>query len=274
MELPVKELTVSRQFFGEVENDFANSIMTNSKRNFETYVAQGVMLNNYANIFGLIMQMRQVADHPDLLLKKDAEGGQNIIECSICESRAEDPVASKCHHHFCRTCARGYLDSIQIPECPRCHVSLSIDLDQPEIEQDQLLLKKASIINRIKMENWTSSSKIELLVHELFKLRSDKATHKSIIFSQFTSMLQLIEWRLRHAGFTTVMLDGTMTPAQRNASINHFMNNVDVEVFLVSLRAGGVALNLTEASRVFLVEPYVATRSPCNLSLLCLLTCV
>jgi DNA repair protein RAD16 len=53
------------------------------------------------------------------------------------------------------------------------------------------------------------------------------------------------------------MLDGTMTPAQRQKSIDYFMNNVNVEVFLVSLKAGGVALNLTEASRVFIVDPYV-----------------
>lgn len=105
------------------------------------------------------------------------------------------------------------------------------------------------------MEDWTSSSKIELLVHELHKLRSDKASHKSIIFSQFTTMLQLIEWRLRRAGITTVMLDGSMTPAQRAASIDYFMKNVEVECFLVSLKAGGVALNLTEASRVFIVDP-------------------
>jgi DNA repair protein RAD16 len=99
------------------------------------------------------------------------------------------------------------------------------------------------------------SSNIELLVHELHKLRSDSATHKSIIFSQFTTMLQLIEWRLRRAGITTVMLDGSMTPAQRAASIDHFMKNTEVECFLVSLKAGGVALNLTEASRVFIVDP-------------------
>lgn len=68
-------------------------------------------------------------------------------------------------------------------------------------------------------------------------------------------MLQLVEWRLRRAGFTTVMLDGSMTPVQRQRSIDHFMNNVNVEVFLVSLKAGGVALNLTEASRVFIIDP-------------------
>ena len=132
---------------------------------------------------------------------------------------------------------------------------LSIDFDQPEIEQDEDYIKKNSIINRIKMENWTSSTKIEMLVYELYSLRNRKRTLKSIVFSQFTSMLQLIEWRLRRAGFNTVMLDGSMTPTQRQRSIDYFMNNPDVEVFLVSLKAGGVALNLTEASRVFIVDP-------------------
>lgn len=255
MELPVKEVFVDRQFFGEAENDFANSIMTNGKRDFDTYVAEGVLLNNYANIFGLIMQMRQVADHPDLILKKKSAPGQNILQCIICDEPAEEAIRSRCKHDFCRACAKAYLNSQDQPDCPQCHIPLSIDLEQPEIEQDEALVKKSSIINRIKMENWTSSSKIELLVHELHKLRSDKATHKSIIFSQFTTMLQLVEWRLRRAGITTVLLDGSMTPAQRAASIDHFMKNVEVECFLVSLKAGGVALNLTEASHVFIVDP-------------------
>ncbi len=132
---------------------------------------------------------------------------------------------------------------------------MTIDFDQPDIEQDEDNVKKSSIINRIKMEDWTSSTKIEMLVYDLYKLRSQKQTNKSIVFSQFTSMLQLVEWRLRRAGFNTVMLDGSMSPAQRQRSIEYFMNNTDVEVFLVSLKAGGVALNLTEASRVFIIDP-------------------
>ncbi|KAH6626998.1 SNF2 family N-terminal domain-containing protein [Chaetomium sp. MPI-SDFR-AT-0129] len=285
MELPVKEINVERQFFGEEENDFANSIMTNGQRKFDTYVASGVLLNNYANIFGLIMQMRQVADHPDLILKKNSEGGQNILVCSICDEPAEDAIRSQCKHDFCRMCVKSYLNSTTEPNCPQCHIPLSIDLEQPEMEQDEVQVKKSSIINRIKMEDWTSSSKIELLVHELHKLRSDNSSHKSIIFSQFTTMLQLIEWRLRRAGITTVMLDGSMTPAQRQASIQYFMTNVDVEVFLVSLKAGGVALNLTEASRVFIVDPWwnpaaewqsadrchrIGQTRPCTITRLCI----
>ena len=256
MELPVKRIVVDRQFFSEVETDFANSIMTNSERKFNTYVENGVFLNNYANIFGLIMQMRQVADHPDLILKKNSEGSQNVMICCICDEPAEEAIQSRCRHDFCRECARSYLNATEQPDCPRCHILLAIDLEQPEREQDEVHVKKSSIINRIRMSNWTSSSKIELLVYNLYRLRSEKASHKSIIFSQFTTMLQLIEWRLRRAGITTVMLDGSMSPAQRQASIDYFKNNVDVECFLVSLKAGGVALNLTEASRVFIVDPW------------------
>jgi DNA repair protein RAD16 len=260
MELPMKDIIIHNEFFSEVERDFSTSIMSNSARKFDTYVAQGVMLNNYANIFGLIMQMRQVANHPDLLLKKNAvEGAGNVYVCNICDEPAEDAVRSHCRHEFCRACIKDFMDTCEASEtdadCPRCHIALSIDFEQPELEQDEDSVKKTSIINRIKMVDWTSSTKIEMLVYDLYKLRSKKQTLKSIVFSQFTSMLQLIEWRLRRAGFNTVMLDGSMTPAQRQKSIDHFMTNPDVEVFLVSLKAGGVALNLTEASRVFIVDP-------------------
>ncbi|KAF1957652.1 helicase SWR1 [Byssothecium circinans] len=290
MELPMKDIVIHNEFFSEVERDFSTSIMSNSARKFDTYVAQGVMLNNYANIFGLIMQMRQVANHPDLLLKKSsAEGSQNVYVCNICDEPAEDAVRSRCHHEFCRACVKDFVETCEASgtdaDCPRCHIALSIDFEQPELEQDEDSVKKTSIINRIKMENWTSSTKIEMLVYDLYKLRSKKQTLKSIVFSQFTSMLQLIEWRLRRAGFNTVMLDGSMTPAQRQKSIEHFMTNPDVEVFLVSLKAGGVALNLTEASRVFIVDPWwnpaaewqsadrchrIGQKRPCVITRLCI----
>ncbi|GAB7362090.1 hypothetical protein MBLNU230_g2123t1 [Neophaeotheca triangularis] len=289
MELPPKEVIVHNEFFGEIERDFSSSIMTNTTRQFDTYVSRGVMLNNYANIFGLIMQMRQVANHPDLLLKKHAQEGQNVLVCNICDEVAEEAIRSKCKHDFCRACVKSFVQSAEItsgdPDCPRCHIPLEIDFDQPDIEQDEEVVKKSSIINRIKMENWTSSTKIEMLVYDLYKMRSKKQTLKSIVFSQFTSMLQLIEWRLRRAGFNTVMLDGSMTPIQRQKSIEYFMTNPDVEVFLVSLKAGGVALNLTEASRVFIVDPWwnpaaewqsadrchrIGQKRPCVITRLCI----
>jgi DNA repair protein RAD16 len=193
LELPAKEIQVDRQFFSEEENDFAANIMNNSTRRFETYISQGVLLNNYANIFGLITQMRQVADHPDLIITKNTESVQNTLVCCICDEAAEEPIRSTCRHDFCRSCAMNYIESsdetFMQPDCPQCHIPLTIDLDQPEMERDEQLVKKSSIINKIKMENWTSSTKIEALVHQLYQLRSHKSSHKSIIFSQFTTMV-------------------------------------------------------------------------------------
>ena len=258
MELPPKHVIIHNDFFGEQEKDLSTSVMTNSTRTFDTYVSRGVMLNNYANIFGLILHMRQIANHPDLLLKKKSVTGHNVLVCGLCAETAEEPIRSRCHHVFCRSCARQYTESMdgQQPDCPTCHIQLSIDFDQPDAEQDEEMVKKNSIINRIKMENWTSSTKIEMLIHDLSKLRHRNYTKKSIVFSQFTSMLQLVEWRLKRAGFKTVMLDGSMSPAQRQKSIEYFMTHVNVEVFLVSLKAGGVALNLTQASQVFIIDPW------------------
>lgn len=267
--LPPRVVEIRKDRFNEEEKDLYTSLYSDSKRKFNDYVAEGVVLNNYANIFTLITRMRQLADHPDLVLKRvgsnrisdDIEG---VIICQLCDDEAEEPIESKCHHRFCRMCIQEYTDSFVGDEknlqCPVCHIGLSIDLQQTALEVDEQQFSKASIVNRIKLGahggDWRSSTKIEALVEELYKLRSDRHTIKSIVFSQFTSMLDLIEWRLKRAGFQTVKLLGSMSPQQRDNTIKYFMENTQVEVFLVSLKAGGVALNLCEASQVFLMDPW------------------
>ncbi|KAG2732375.1 hypothetical protein G9P44_004792 [Scheffersomyces stipitis] len=267
--LPPRIVEIRRDRFNEEEKDLYTSLYSDSKRKFNDYVAEGVVLNNYANIFTLITRMRQLADHPDLVLKRVGTNQisseiEGVIMCQLCDDEAEEPIESKCHHRFCRMCISEYVESFMGEEknlqCPVCHIGLSIDLEQTALEVDEELFSKASIVNRIKMGShggeWRSSTKIEALVEELYKLRSDKHTIKSIVFSQFTSMLDLIEWRLKRAGFQTVKLQGSMSPQQRDNTIKYFMDNTEVEVFLVSLKAGGVALNLCEASQVFLMDPW------------------
>lgn len=267
--LPPRIVEIRKDVFNAEEKDLYQSLYSDSKRKFNDYVAEGVVLNNYANIFTLITRMRQLADHPDLVLKRVgsnsvAQEVEGVIMCQLCDDEAEEPIESKCRHKFCRMCILEYVDSFSGDqkklECPVCHIGLSIDLQQPALEVDQELFTKASIVNRIKLGThggeWRSSTKIEALVEELYKLRSDRHTIKSIVFSQFTSMLDLIEWRLKRAGFETVKLQGLMSPQQRDNTIRHFMENTLVEIFLVSLKAGGVALNLCEASQVFLMDPW------------------
>lgn len=175
------------------------------------------------------------------------------------------------------------------PACPVCHLPLTIDLEAPALDLEENAKPRQGILGRLNLDEWRSSSKIEALLEELDNLRRQDCTTKSIVFSQFVNFLDLIAYRLQKAGFTVsglhratsapqltsvqiCRLEGTMSPQARDATIQHFsefrplsvtsiltvdeVNNVHVTVFLVSLKAGGVALNLTEASRVFLMDSW------------------
>ncbi|KAG5294535.1 transcription termination factor 2 [Histoplasma ohiense] len=88
------------------------------------------------------------------------------------------------------------------------------------------------------------------------KKAPDEAPIKSIVFSSWTSHLDLIEIAMEDNGITTfTRLDGTMTLKQRNAAIDAFREDDNVTILLATLGAGGVGLNLTAGSRVYIMEP-------------------
>ena len=80
---------------------------------------------------------------------------------------------------------------------------------------------------------------------------------KHLVVSQFTNFLNLMEKPIQQSGFKLVRLDGSMNLRQRTAAIEAFSDNADDSptVMLLSLKAGGVGLNLTAATRVFLMDP-------------------
>ncbi|KAI8644678.1 SNF2 family N-terminal domain-containing protein [Parasitella parasitica] len=262
--LPPRTVIVRRDYFSDEEEDVYTSLYSSVARTFTTYVEAGTVLNNYANIFELLMKMRQCSDHPDLVTKKKADNQQLV--CMLCNDPPEDAIAAVCKHVFCRECCVQYCNSFddergENPRCPSCFAEFSVDLSQPAIEVSDgpgvnSNYSRSSIVNRIDMDKWRSSTKIEALVEELSNLRREDKTIKSIVFSQFVNFLDLVYWRLSRAGFECIRLDGTMSPEKRAAAINHFMTKPTVTVFLISLKAGGVALNLTEASRVFICDPW------------------
>ncbi|WVR08301.1 hypothetical protein IAU60_005350 [Kwoniella sp. DSM 27419] len=263
--LPPRTIVVRRDYFSPQEKELYMSLFTGAKRQFTTYIDQGTVLNNYSNIFSLITRMRQMACHPDLVLKsKNSALGSGLPEgtvCRLCNDTAEDAIMSACKHVFDRECIRQYLEVKQArghsPECPVCHIEISIDLEAEAIDmQEDNKKARQGILSRLDLQNWRSSSKLEALVEELEKLRNKDCTIKSLVFSQFVSFLDLIAFRLQRAGFNICRLEGGMTPQQRDATIQHFMKNTHVTVFLISLKAGGVALNLTEASMVFMMDSW------------------
>ncbi len=97
-----------------------------------------------------------------------------------------------------------------------------------------------------------SSSKVESLVDALAVASDDG--HKALVFSQWTSMLDLIEPALRGAGLAFDRLDGSTR--DRASVVERFQSAAGPPVLLVSLKAGGTGLNLTAADHVFLVDPW------------------
>lgn len=91
----------------------------------------------------------------------------------------------------------------------------------------------------------------------LCAIRDKDPSIKSLVVSQFTSFLDIIEDALKEEDFPFVRLDGRMTQEARARAIESFADpsSSSPRVFLLSLTAGGVGLNLTAATRVFLMDP-------------------
>lgn len=98
-----------------------------------------------------------------------------------------------------------------------------------------------------------SSVKLDELTREITE---NTGTHKVLVFSQFTSMLQLISAAMEKEGLNFLYLDGSTKAEHRQQLVNRFQEDENVRVFLISLKAGGVGLTLTAADYVYLVDPW------------------
>lgn len=87
-------------------------------------------------------------------------------------------------------------------------------------------------------------------------LEKETDEHKVIVFSQFTSMLDLIEPFLKRAGYNFTRYDGSMRNDLREASLQKLREDKRTRVLLCSLKCGSLGLNLTAASRVVIMEPF------------------
>jgi SNF2 family DNA or RNA helicase len=96
------------------------------------------------------------------------------------------------------------------------------------------------------------SAKLDALLPQLQQVL--EGGHKALVFSQFTSFLGILRKRLDEEGIAYEYLDGRTR--DRQAKVEHFQDDPDCKLFLISLKAGGVGLNLTAAEYVFLLDPW------------------
>lgn len=112
---------------------------------------------------------------------------------------------------------------------------------------------KRKYLRRLE-KTWVSSAKIEKAMDILRGIQEGE--EKTIIFSQFTSLLDLLEVPIVRQGWGYRRYDGSMKPGDRNSAVLDFTDSPDCKIMLVSLKAGNSGLNLVAASQVIIFDPF------------------
>ncbi|KAK6157292.1 hypothetical protein DH2020_011540 [Rehmannia glutinosa] len=268
--LPPRIVTMRRDSLDVVEEDYYTALYNESQAQFNTYIEAGTVLNNYAHIFDLLTRLRQAVDHPYLVeysLTAMERKGKTVDsskdeKCGLCNDPEEDTVVTSCGHVFCKPCLIDFGASMGQNTCPSCSKPLTVDFttnkDGKEKSSKTTIkgFRPSSILNRIQLDDFQTSTKIDALREEIRGMVERDGSAKGIVFSQFSSFLDLIHYALQKSGVNCVQLDGSMSMGARETAIKRFTEDPNCRIFLMSLKAGGVALNLTVASHVFLMDPW------------------
>ncbi|RDW69510.1 hypothetical protein BP6252_08530 [Coleophoma cylindrospora] len=232
----------------------------------------------YQSILEILLRLRQVCNHwklcenrvADLLSLIEGPEGQKVVlnnetrlalqallqvgidnheECAICLEDLHNPVITTCKHAFGRECIERVIDTQH--KCPLCRAEL--------LDYETLVgpLVDESLVEDADIDTDTKSSKTEALMSILAATRKDPEA-KVVIFSQWTSFLNIIEHQVNEAGYKFSRIDGSMTAAARDASIRALDTDSECRILLASLAVASVGLNLTSANTVILADSWWA----------------
>ncbi|KAL9091963.1 MAG: hypothetical protein Q9159_001108 [Coniocarpon cinnabarinum] len=203
-------------------------------------------------------------------------------ECPLCFNEPmENQSVTGCWHSACKQCLVDYInhqkDKGELPRCFNCREAVNIrdvfevvknDDETPPPTTDLESSTQSPRISLRRVGTHATSAKVAALLTHLMRISKESPQTKSVIFSQFTSFLDLLEPELNRARIPFLRFDGTMAQKQRAAVLQSFSDSTSSRnnpamrnkrgspVLLLSLRAGGVGLNLTAANRVFMMDPW------------------
>eukprot|EP00943_MAST-04B_sp_MAST-4B-sp1_P005376 g5376.t1 len=209
----------------------------------------------FAKIKGVLAVEDDEEDHECAVCFEDLTGDNDLLR-----------VLRACGHPFCKDCLKS-IQQVQHSEirCPLCRVPFQKqDIINPS-------LVKATIEADTLSSNGTSSSyssnnlttndqekvaeipvKVRALLKEMQKVVAKG--EKALVFSNFTSFLDVIASVLKTNGIFFGRIDGRMSPKKRLNAAKSFSNDKNVSCMLISTKAGGTGLNLIEANHVFIMD--------------------
>ncbi|EJF67216.1 hypothetical protein DICSQDRAFT_45634 [Dichomitus squalens LYAD-421 SS1] len=192
--------------------------------------------------------------------------GQEDAECPICFDVMETPtILPNCMHQCCKDCIIAFIEKCREKgedgKCPTCSKGPESDLleivrsrqNSNEGAGDIQEAPAPTVI--LRRNDFRSSTKLEALVQHLRRLRDQDLCFRAVVFSQFTSFLDLIQIVLEREGLLWYRFDGSMDVKKRNEAVSGFKAPTrEAKVLIISLKAGGVGLNLTNANHVFMMD--------------------
>ncbi|KAI4716965.1 SNF2 family DNA-dependent ATPase domain-containing protein [Aureobasidium sp. EXF-10727] len=174
---------------------------------------------------------------------------QSQEECAVCLDDLHSPVITPCAHVFGRECIERVIDTQK--KCPMCRA---------ELKDNSILVQPANDFgDEAKDESIdfdASSTKLEALIEIL---KASKGTgNKTVVFSQWTKFLDIVQARLDREGFKYCRLDGTMSVRLRDQALHALEEDSDCTIMLASLGVCSVGLNLVAANQVILSDSWWA----------------
>ncbi|PNS97634.2 hypothetical protein POPTR_016G033700v4 [Populus trichocarpa] len=272
--LPSKTVeTVSFELSGE-ERVLYDQMEADSKDVIGCFITADILHSHYVCVLFSVIQLRQLCNdsalcsmdlrsllpsdnigdaskHPELLRKMidGLQDGEDIV-CSVCLDPPTDATITICEHIFCKKCICHHLQHKETEQtCPNCRRRLSLpDLFSAPPE--------SSNPENPKKLSRTTPSKVSALIKLLKESRVVNSISKSVVFSLFDKMLALMEEAVKDAGFNTLRLDASTDEIRQAEIIKEFGSAGADTVLLASLKTSGTGINLTAASKVYLLEPW------------------
>ncbi|KAI1379440.1 SNF2 family N-terminal domain-containing protein [Hypoxylon crocopeplum] len=251
-------------------NDEEHTLYDLVKRRFALAIDSG---GSVMNTFQLILRLRQICNHGSDLLPQSLRawlneaslfGDTNLSQlqrCEVCDTALDGEDESSyrvfpCFHQVCQVCLqdkdKDYSSNGILSICPLCNINTVEKIEDTDTKSERP--------SEIRSTDYRPSSKVKALLQNLQKDREDAITSgqrpaKSVIFSAWTGMLDIIGIALSMNAFIYQRLDGSRSLAQRRHAIQEFRANPGCTIMLASLGSAAVGLDLTMATRVHLMEP-------------------
>ncbi|XP_058779649.1 ATP-dependent helicase rhp16-like [Vicia villosa] len=238
--LPSTTVSVRRDFLDREELDYYETLYKEFQTKLESlsyrYVRENTTRLHCSEIDALFIQLCQVTYHRYLVEFSQSK--------ELSAENLESDAADRQERGICH-------------EPKEEHVDLTSNEDVRD-QDDKTMIKyfrSLRIFEKIELENFHTSTKLEALREEIRFMIERDGSAKGIVFCEFTLFLDLIHYSLYKSGVSCVLLNESMSRATRDAVVNRFNVEPDCRILLMTLKAGGFALNLTVASHVFIMDP-------------------